>query len=375
MGHFDTSLKARAYITVVQEKNMQQMGLTEEQYKNPEYLADFLTELWNNSGKGRSCAVAVCESPEGLYHAHMALYGNTTTLHNVIKILCKSHVEPQLGGKKELSAYMLKEGKYEEKREKVLYVTGVDNIQDIQGKRNDLDTIEELLVKGWTPQEILNENIHFYRYENIIRKAYLDQRIRESPPRRSVYCEYHVGESGSGKTYYYNQLCEKYGTGNIYLLTDFDNGASGGLDNYVMQGAPPILFIDEFKGEGISYAKLLIMLNEYPRMQTHSRYTNTYNLWSTCIITSIYPLEDLYSIMVQRSHQKIDSYYQLLRRIDKIVYHYKENGEYKSYSINASEYTNYDNLIRLAKGNHVDKNGFHEMDKEEIEICPFSTDN
>lgn len=37
--------------------------------------------------------------------------------------LYQSHVEPQLGGKKELTAYLLKQGKYAEKNEKILYST------------------------------------------------------------------------------------------------------------------------------------------------------------------------------------------------------------------------------------------------------------
>lgn len=60
--------------------NMEKSGLTKEQYENPEYLADYLCELWENSGKGRKAGVAVCVSLQGLYHAHIAAYGNTTTL-------------------------------------------------------------------------------------------------------------------------------------------------------------------------------------------------------------------------------------------------------------------------------------------------------
>lgn len=87
-------------MVTVHIKNMQAMGLSEEEYHNPEYLADVLTALWNESGKGRTSAVAVCESADGCYHAHMAVYGNTTTLKKVADILFQSHVEPQLGGKK-----------------------------------------------------------------------------------------------------------------------------------------------------------------------------------------------------------------------------------------------------------------------------------
>lgn len=135
MGNFSPNTKSRAFIAVVQIKNMVNAGLTEEQYMNYEYLADYFTSLWDNSGKGRTSAISVCISSEGLYHAHMCLYGNTTTLKKVADILFGSHVEPQLGGKKELMSYLLKEGKYAEKGEKVLYVKNLDSIQDNQGCR------------------------------------------------------------------------------------------------------------------------------------------------------------------------------------------------------------------------------------------------
>ena len=101
-------------------KNMENVGLDKKEYENPEYLAEYLVSLWENSGKGRKAGVVVCVSKEGLYHAHMACYGNTTTLKKVSEILGNAHVEPQMGGKKALKGYLLKEGKNESKGEQVL---------------------------------------------------------------------------------------------------------------------------------------------------------------------------------------------------------------------------------------------------------------
>ena len=154
----------------------------------------------------RNCAVAVCMSKDGCYHLHVALYSkNPTTLQNVAKILGNSHVEPQLGGKKALTDYMIKKGKYEEKGEEVLYTIGMDNIEDVQGKRSDLEEIEELLDKGWTPRQILNQHFRYYRYEKMIRNAFIDRKIQNAPLTRPIYAEYHFGESGSGKTFAYRE--------------------------------------------------------------------------------------------------------------------------------------------------------------------------
>lgn len=359
--------KGRAFIAVVHIKNMQTLGLSEAEYMNPEYLANVLSTLWNESGKGRTCAVAVCLSKEKCYHVHLAMYSdNSTTLRQVSKILAHSHVEPQLGGKKELSAYLLKQGKYAEKGEEILYVHNIEAIQDVaQDKRKDVEVIEEMLDKGLTPQQILQTNFRFYRYETMILHAYADQRVKNAPLMQDVYVEWHVGDSGTGKTFYYNQLCKEYGADNIYVLTDYDGNLSSGLDGYLKIGAPNIIFCDEFRGFGISYQKLLTLLTGYSRMQMHARYANTYNLWNKVYITSVYPPEAVYQNMVAKEHSDIDSYEQLLRRITKIVYHYKENGEYKTFSIDAKHYVDYADL------RHIAHNSFKPLTEEEQLELPF----
>lgn len=355
---FSVSTRGRCWIVTFQVANMEKSGLSKSEYENPEYLAEYLVNLWENSGKGRKAGVVVCVSNKGLYHAHMACYGNTTTLKKVSEILFQAHVEPQLGGKEALKSYLLKEGKYEEKGEQVLCYQGLDSIQDNQGKRNDLEEIEDLLNNGATPEEIFNTSFRYRKYEKMIKSAFIDKRIKETPLIKKTHNEWHVGLSGSGKTYYYYQLCEKYAPEEIYLITDFENG---GFDFYIDQGAPPIIFMDEFKGN-MRYGQLLTILDKYSRTQTHCRYANTYNLWTTCIITSIFPPDEVYASMVEDDKKDRDKIDQLLRRLDLIVYHYKQAGEYKTFSIPASKYKNYDDLKQRALG---DENGFIKIDKTE----------
>ena len=371
---FDPSMKSRSFIAVIHVKNLENMGLTEDQIDDPEFVAEFVTKKWDESAREnmRSSAVAVCMSKDGCYHLHVALYSkNPTTLQNVAKILGNSHVEPQLGGKKALSDYMTKTGKYEEKGEEVLYTIGIDNIEDVQGKRSDLEMIDEFLDRGWTPQQIFDQNIKFYRLEKIIRSAFVDRKIKSMPRRRPVYTEYHFGDSGSGKTFYYNELCDKIGEDEIYLYTDFDNQASGGMDKYIDAGAPRAVFMDEFKGQGINYGKLLVMMNEYPKMQTHARYVNTYNLWDIFIITTIFAPEELYQIMVGETMRKVDTYEQLRRRLKKIVYHFKnDNGEYMTYTMNGEDYVDREDLIARVKGN-IDPDGFRKIETQSDINNPF----
>jgi len=347
LGKFSKDTKGRAWIGTVQIANMEKSGLSKTEYENPELLADFLSHTWCNSGKGRVAGVAVCVSVKGLYHAHLSLYGNLTTLINVSRIMFDSHIEPQLGGKKELMGYLLKEPPYDEKGEHVLYTLGLENVQDNQGRRSDIEDIADLLEQGFTPIEVMSENFAYRKYEKMIKSAYIDMRIKETPIIKDTYNEWHVGESGSGKTYHYVKLCEKYTPEKIYVASDFENG---GFDFYIEQGAPPILFLDEFKGD-MKYSKLLMILDKYSRTQTHCRYTNTYNLWSMCIITSVFPPDEVYSLIVHEDKKSKDKIDQLLRRLDVIVYHYIENEEYKTFSIPANEYKNYDDLKKRALGN------------------------
>lgn len=365
IGSFSTNTKSRSWFVTVHIANMEKTGLIKEDYENPEKLADFLLSTWENSGKDRNAGVAICKSAEGLYHAHVALYGNTTTLSNVAKIMFDSHVEPQMGKKENLRRYIEKQPPYNESGEIVLFSKGLDNIKDNQGNRSDVEEIELLLQAGYTPNQILNEKFAFRKYENHIRSAFIDKRITETPlVKEDMYVEWHVGNSGTGKTYTYVQLCKEYGDENVYMATDFDNG---GFDKYIDCGAPPILFLDEFKGNML-YSQLLIILDKYSRSQIHCRYKNTFCLWTKCYISSIYPPEMVYKSMVDNSNRSIDKVKQLLRRINTIVYHYIENGIYMTYSMPTSEYIDYNSLKAKV---HSDKDGFMKISDFEETVLPF----
>ena len=104
----------------------------------------------------------------------------------------------------------------------------MDCIQDVRGTRSDLKAIEELLKQGRTPSEIMRSNFSYRKYEKMIRSEFIDIRMRETPLiKTDKECIWIVGESGTGKSYYYKELCEKYGEENVYFATDFDNGGDG----------------------------------------------------------------------------------------------------------------------------------------------------
>lgn len=364
MSGFSVSTRGRAWVVTIQVQNMKNAGLSKEEYEDPEKLADFFTKLWNESGDNRTSGIAVCKSEDGLYHAHMACYGNTTTLKRVSDTLFQSHVEPQKGGKSELSAYLQKEGSYAEKGEQVLYCIGIENVQDVQGRRTDFEMIQELLDDGESPQQILQRNFAFRRYENMIRTAFLEKRITEAPIEKQMNVEYHFGKSGSGKSYTYYELCKKHGRENVYLANDLRNG---GFDFYLDRGAPPILFIDDLKPTDLTYKEILNLTDKYSDLQTHCRFKNTYNLWNTVIITSVFPPDKLYQNMVEKCDRDIDSFKQLQRRFSYVFYHYVEDGEFKVVSLPAKDYKDEHDFLTRTVG---DKNGY--VDTKHIsEGLPF----
>lgn len=299
-------------------------------------ILDEICDLWICSGVNRSCALTFCLSADGLEHIHGVFEDSKAMRFSAVKrIFPKAHIESTKGNKQQSLDYINKVGVFEEKGEliKESLIHGI--IQGCQGKRNDLDRIAELIDSGYTPQQILDINISYRRYEKIVKDTFYAKRNKETPFLRDVYVEWHCGESGSGKSYEMVKCIEEYGEDSLYLMTDYE---SGGFDKY---NGEDILFLDEFRGQ-IKYTTLLSILQGY-KCQFHSRYTNIVGLWSKVYITSVLPPEMVYKNMVSENRE-IDTIKQLFRRIDKIVYHYKLNGEYKKHIVDMKDYINYEQL-------------------------------
>lgn len=344
---FSPETRNRSRFVTIHEKNMIKAGLDKEKYSAPEFIADFFISLWENSGKGRKAGIAVCVSAQGLYHLHMACYGNTTTLKKVSDILFQSHVEPVMG-KSQLLQYLTKEGKYAEKGEQVLYTRNLEAVEENQGNRSDLDIIEEMLNNGFTPEEIFEASFRYRKYEKMIKSDYLARRIKETPLIKKMWNEYHWGKTGTGKTYTYIKEMEAH-PNDVYLCSDYANsGASGGGFDFYGNNPAKVIVLDEFRGN-IPYAQLLSLLDVYSRNQQHCRYQNTFNLWTSVIICSIYPPEKVYSFMVDDSEKSVDSIQQLLRRLNVIVYHYiNREGKFREFALPACDYINAHDMVQKA---------------------------
>ncbi len=339
----DALERTRAWFLTLHIKNFVNLDLDEDFYKDPPKLAKYLSELWSNSGKDRSCAVVICESASGLYHAHMACYCKGGITRNAVReLMGKCHCDAQLGNKKQMTEYLLKMGKHSEKGEKVLAVLDLDNVRS--ARSTDLLTDAKIkLNEGYSIAELLDENPNLYRLKETLKEMYADKIYAETPRNKNMSVHWHCGRSGTGKTETYNQLVEKYGESSVYFYSDFSNG---GFDNYLCE---PILFVDELRPDSMSYRNLLNLLSHLKVTQSHSRYHNKYHLWNTVHIATVFPPEEIYKGMVCDEQRKNDSFEQLCRRITSITYHYKNKaGDFKSFKLPFGAYNGYDDLKNLA---------------------------
>lgn len=348
---FSTTYKGRKWLVTMQVSALLTLGYKAEDFAiAKEWTQEQLLELsekvyfYITEQINSEVALVICISEQGLFHLHVAIYtSNTTTLKRIADITNNSHTEPQLGKKENLLQYLRKEGEFAEKGEIVLYEYNLQAVQDTQGKRNDLESIELALNAGLTPKQIFEKNIYALKYKQIVLSAFLQKRIKETPLHKQIYNEWHTGPAGSGKSYTFIKLCERYGEDNVF----FANCLSS-LDKY-NECCSDIVFWDELKPYSLTYQQLLSFSDSYGRAQTHCRYENCYNIWSKFYISSIYAPEQFYEEMVSETKRNIDTFKQLIRRFNRIVYHYKnEDGEYKEVAICGKEYKNIGQLENLA---------------------------
>ncbi len=327
----------------------------------PDELVNLALDMWCTDYPQRSAGVNYEIGDSGTPHMHMILEDPAKTRFSAVqKLFPGIHIEPTRGTKADAENYIFKRGKFAEKEHTIVVPAIIrGEIKAQKGKRNDMRIIDEMIEQGKKPSEIMEMGIYYRQFEKYIKAQYFDKRFKETPMYRNVNVFWHVGESGSGKSYTQMELYEKYGEDEVYLMTDYENG---GFDNYLGQ---KVLFMDEFKGN-MTFTKLLTLLDGY-KTQIHCRYANGYALWTDVHITSIFPPEEAYHFMVEDSQQSRDKLSQLLRRLSFIVYHYVENGEYKTIKQSGKEYIDYNTIKSLAIG---DEYGFIPISKTD-EKPPF----
>lgn len=300
-----------------------------------EDMVNHLIYLWVNTQEDKRSAAANYEiGDNGVHHSHLILEAKNQTRFSAIQKLYPAiHVELTRGSREQVIAYLNKSGKHEEKSHTTVVPMINHGIIEAnqQGKRTDLETIQELLETGLSPEQIMRQNLSYRKFSKMIKEHYYQIQVENAPLTKDMKVYWHMGGPGSGKSFEQVQLKKTFGTDSVYVLSDY---GTGGLDNYTGE---PILFMDEFKGD-IDYQTFLKLLDVYPN-QVHARYSNIYALWDTVHISSIFTPYQIYTMLVPDEKRKHDPIQQLYRRIHTIVYHFKtDNGEYKELQIEMKKY-------------------------------------
>lgn len=298
-------------------------------------MVEHLINLWiDGKEETRSAAANYEVGANGNHHSHLILEAKNQTRFSAIQKLYPAiHVELTRGSREQVIAYLNKSGKHEEKSHTTVVPMINHGIIEAnqQGKRTDLETIQELLETGLSPEQIMRQNLSYRKFSKMIKEHYYQMRVENAPLVKNMTVYWHLGGSGTGKSFQQVQLKKTFGTDNVYVLSDY---GTGGLDNYTGE---PILFMDEFKGD-IDYQTFLKLLDVYPN-QVHARYSNIYALWNTVHISSIFTPYQIYKMLVPDEKRKHDPIQQLYRRIHIIVYHFKtDDEEYKELQIEMKKY-------------------------------------
>ena len=313
----DKSERARSWFCVL---NNPEDNLEYLKNKSPEEQIKLLRIRWlEEHGDNAACAFAYCVSASGLKHIHAVLEKPSKVSFDRVREFLgnKGHIEATRGTKKQAEDYINKRGAFAEKGEKIICIEYAGEIAGSQGRRNELDAIEDLLSQGKRPNEIFEElGLRSRRYEAIIKGAFFDKKIKDTPRRRPVDVFWHVGVSGSGKSEGFNN--DPRPDDMLFFLAGEDVGKNGAFDLY--QGEE-VLWIDELKGGHIKYSRLLTLCDGL-KMPLQCRYKNGFQLWNEVNITSIFTVDEMYKNMVQDEDKKIDSIEQIKGRIKKTVYHF-----------------------------------------------------
>jgi len=234
---------------------------------------------WMDSGK-IDFLIYQCEEAPTTHQIHLQGYcqfNTTMTLAAVKKINNAAHWEVRHGTHEQALAYCKKE----ESRRNGPWQVGQET--GGQGKRNDLQTIHELILAKKTNFEILEavgagasrfaKNINWLRF--VTQESDSDRQLQGV----KIYTIY--GPTGVGKTYaavnvlaagkdYYKAECPSHKDSKMWF------------DGYEGQKT---LILDDFSGDFCAFRFLLTLLDKY-KLKVEIKGGHTWAVWTTVVITT-----------------------------------------------------------------------------------------
>lgn len=238
---------------------------------------------------------AICRTADGLYHIHdVVTYDKAKRRNAVSKEYGNCHVEEMRGTKEQADDYVNKRGKFEEKGEDVLVVFGdKTKIQNNRGIRTDLDDFDRavfegfgLMHKGFNLNNYIVSNASTEREMRLLERRFPRLLQMIQPSWRNIKVIYVEGASGSGKS---RGVYKRYESGDVFRAS-VANKTNFPFNGY--QGEK-ILWLDELRPGVFGHGELMELLDGY-KLNVDVKYGQMPAMWTTVIITSIYPYESWY---------------------------------------------------------------------------------
>ena len=249
---------------------------------------------------------------KGTYHTHLYIaLENGIRFNRLKKLFPTARLDSAKGTSIQNRDYIRKEGKWINDRKKETNL--LDTFEEygecpveMQGARNDLNNLYDMIKQGMTNYEILEAHpAYMMQLDKIERSRQIIREEKYKSEFRKLDVRYIYGSTNVGKS---RGIMEMYGYENVYRVTDYDHP----FDGY--KGQEVIMF-EEFRS-GLRIHDMLNYLDGYP-LELPCRYANKVACYTKVYITT--------NIALERQYEELQKLYKetweaFLRRINKVVY-------------------------------------------------------
>lgn len=273
---------------------------------------------------------------QGTYHVHIYFYfENAVNFNTMKKLFPTARIDTVKASSQQVKNYLLKSAKEHKKNEDGSYEykdntgklhSGINHSEtfkefgecptEVQGKRNDLEYMYNLVKDGYSDAEILelcpHTAIKHIDKINKLRHSYLTDKFRGTR-RLNLKVHYITGATGTGKS---RDILDIHGDENVYRVTDYQHP----FDSYQCQD---VIVFEEFRSS-IRLQDMLNYLDIYP-VTLPARYSPKVACFSEIYVVSNWTFEMQYSELQKDPEQK-SSYKAWIRRFNGVVKEYTKSG-------------------------------------------------
>lgn len=300
----------------------------------PEDIVNEAGNKWYNANvNNHSCLVNYEIGENGTPHLHLLLHSKEKIRASAVKkIFPTAHIQIARDKSNCMNYMQKQDSNFKNAGQVIVSLKGFGNTSPFFGKSASKHFLEHLFQQGFGPNEIITTHPQFAKSSNVIHNLYVNyqkETLKNNPP-LTVYVEWHYGESFTGKTDSVDKIICDSDAQSVFRVNTLSLQA---FDNYENE---KLLFIDNYDNQLEPDRFLNIISDGYSEISV--RYHNIYKQWSSVYITSIMSPEDAYLKLKKKYPHSSISFKQILNRLDKIIFHSVENGNYIQQEMDKEEY-------------------------------------